>query len=216
MERETVDFFRTPYFLVKADKKFAEEISEEIKDILKKKKTKKFDDLINYKNYASNKIRQDLKDDQKRNAPISSLGFDTYTSVGGFLDNDGPEIELEELPSKIQNHLDDNVKTIPLSLDYESMWLNITYNNDYNRCHNHKDSQADLVFVLYLTKGTLWLRNPNHRPKLDRFYSHMGSSVSIEFNIGDMIIFPSDIDHWVEPYKENYTRISIAGNLRIN
>ena len=74
---------------------------------------------------------------------------------------------------------------------YESIWLNITYNNDYNRCHNHKD-QADLVFVLYLTKGTLWLRNPNHRPKLDRFYSHMGSSLSIEFNTGDMILFPSN------------------------
>ena len=215
MERETVDFFRTPYFLVKADKKIAEEISEEVRDILKKRKTKKFDNLINYKNYASNKIRQDLKSDQKRDAPITSLGFDTYTSVGGFLDNDGPEIELEELPSKIQNHLDDNVKAIPLSLTYESIWMNITHNNDYNRCHNHKD-QADLVFVLYLTKGTLWLRNPNHRPKLDRFYSHMGSSLSIEFNTGDMILFPSDIDHWVEPYKENYTRISIAGNLHIN
>ena len=215
MERETVDFFRTPYFLVKADKKIAEEISEEVRDILKKRKTKKFDNLINYKNYASNKIRQDLKSDQKRDAPITSLGFDTYTSVGGFLDNDGPEIKLEELPNKIQNHLDDNVKAIPLSLTYESIWMNITHNNDYNRCHNHKD-QADLVFVLYLTKGTLWLRNPNHRPKLDRFYSHMGSSLSIAFNTGDMILFPSDIDHWVEPYKENYTRISIAGNLRIN
>ena len=48
MERETVDFFRTPYFLVKADKKIAEEISEEVRDILKKRKTKKFDNLINY------------------------------------------------------------------------------------------------------------------------------------------------------------------------
>mgnify|MGYP001299627461 FL=1 len=215
MERETVDFFLTPYFLVKADKKIAEEISEEVKDILEKKKTKKFDDLINYRNYSGNKIRQDLKKDQKRVASLCSLGFDTYTSVGGFLDNGGGNIELKDLPNKIQNHISENIDEIPMSLNYRDMWINITSNHDYNRCHNHK-VEADLVFVLYLTKGTLWLRNPHHRPKLDRVYNHVGSSLSIEFNTGDMIIFPSDIDHWVEPHKENYDRISIAGNLSIN
>jgi len=34
---QEIDFFRTPYFLFKSDKKFAEKISNEIKDILKDK-----------------------------------------------------------------------------------------------------------------------------------------------------------------------------------
>ena len=30
-----------------------------------------------------------------------------------------------------------------------------------------------------------------------------------------MIVFPSDIQHWVEPFDEDYDRITIAGNMWI-
>ena len=200
---QEIDFFRTPFFLFKSDKNFAEKISDEIKDILKDKKK------VDYINYGKKKFLDKIPVD-----PLSDLDFNIHTSVGGFLDNNGKDAKLENIPSQIRKHIIENIEQIPIPLKFEDVWTNITSNSDYNRVHNH--IEVDLVFVLYLTKGTLWLRNPNHRPKLDRFYSHMGSSVSIEFNTGDMILFPSDIDHWVEPYKENYTRISIAGNLRIN
>ena len=210
---QEIDFFRTPFFLFKSDKNFAEKISDEIGDILKSKKR------IDYISYG--KIK---RQDKIPVPPLSGLDFNVHTSVGGFLDNNGKEYKLENIPSQIREHIIENIKKIPIPLEIKSVWTNITSNTDYNRVHNHIEDavdplyrmRVDLVFILYLTKGTLWLRNPNHRPKLDRFYSHMGSSLSIEFNTGDMILFPSDIDHWVEPYKENYTRISIAGNLHIN
>ena len=204
---QEIDFFRTPYFLFKSDKKFAEKISEEVRDILKDRKR------IDYINYGKKKIT-----DKTPVLPLSDLDFNIQTSVGGFLnnkgtwDNDNPE--LENIPRQIRNHIIENIKQIPIPIEFENVWINITSNNDYNRVHNH-NAECELVFVLYLTKGTLWIQNPNQRVKLDHTYNNVGSSVSLDFNIGDMIVFPSDIHHWVEPFNENYDRITIAGNLSI-
>ena len=221
---QEVDFFRTPFFLFKSDKNFAEKISDEIKDILKDKKR------IDYLSYNKEKIT-----DKYPVLPLSDLDFNIQTSVGGFLDNKSNvtkyhrtpyerDTKLENFPSKIRKHIIENIEQIPIPLEFVDVWTNITSNTDYNRVHNHIEDavdtlyrmRVDLVFILYLTKGTLWIQNPNQRLKLDKVYKNIGSSISLDFNIGDMIVFPSDIHHWVEPFHENYDRITIAGNLRIN
>ena len=200
---QEIDFFRTPFFLFKSDKNFAEKISDEIGDILKEKKK------VDYISYG--KIK---RQDKIPVPPLSGLDFNVQTSVGGFLNNNGKDTKLENTPSKIREHIIENIKKIPIPLEIKDVWTNITSSTDYNRVHNHKE--VDLVFVLYLTKGTLWIQNPNQRLKLDKVYKNIGSSISLDFNIGDMIVFPSDIHHWVEPFDGNYDRITIAGNLSIN
>tara|TARA_B100001094_G_C17874543_1_gene643765 strand:+ start:88 stop:702 length:615 start_codon:yes stop_codon:yes gene_type:complete len=203
---QEVDFFRTPFFLFKSDKNFAEKISDEIGDILKSKKR------IDYISY--NKVKVEPKN-KIPVTPLNGLDFNVQTSVGGFFDNNGKDTKLENIPSKIRKHIIENIEQIPIRLEFKDVWTNITSNNDYNRVHHHK-TECDLVFVLYLTKGTLWVQNPINRVKLDMVYRHVGSSISLDFNVGDMIVFPSDINHWVEPYDGNYDRITIAGNLSIN
>ena len=200
---QEIDFFRTPFFLFKSDKNFAEKISDEIGDILKEKKK------VDYISYG--KIK---RQDKIPVPPLSGLDFNVQTSVGGFLDNNGKDTKLENTPSKIREHIIENIKKIPIPLEIKDVWTNITSSTDYNRVHNHKE--VDLVFVLYLTEGTLWIQNPNQRLKLDKVYKNIGSSISLDFNIGDMIVFPSDIYHWVEPFDGDYDRITIAGNLSIN
>ena len=202
---QEIDFFRTPFFLFKSDKKFGENISEEIEDILKGV------EKVDYINYSNVK---EIKHKDKIPVQIPELDFNVHTSVGGFLDNNGKDNKLENIPSQIRKHIIENIKQIPISLEFEDVWVNITSSTDYNRVHNHKE--VDLVFVLYLTKGTLWIQNPNQRLTLDKVYKNIGSSISLDFNIGDMIVFPSDIHHWVEPFDGDYDRISIAGNLSIN
>jgi len=204
---QEIDFFRTPFFLFKSDKNFAEKISDEIGDIIKNKKK------IDYMNYE--KIKKDKKlEDRVLVGSLSGLDYNIHTSVGGFLDNEGLYIELENIPNKIRNHIIENTKQIPIPLKFGNIWTNITSNSDYNRSHQHKN-EADLVFVLYLSKGTLWIQNPNNRVMLDACYNRVGSSISFDFNIGDMIVFPSDIHHWIEPYDGDYDRITIAGNMWI-
>ena len=202
---QEIDFFRTPFFLFKSDKKFADKISEEISDILKDGKR------IDYINYGKKKKSTDKIPVKS----LSDLDFNVQTSVGGFINNKGTFDEhLEDIPSQIRNHIIENIKQIGIPVEFKSVWINITSNSDLNRLHNH-NAQCDLAFVLYLTKGTLWIQNPNERLKLDNVYNNVGSSISLDFNIGDMIVFPSDIYHWVEPFNENYDRITIAGNLSI-
>ena len=200
---QEIDFFRTPFFLFKSDKNFAEKISDEIGDILKEKKK------VDYISYG--KIK---RQDKIPVPPLSGLDFNVQTSVGGFLDNNGKDTKLENTPSKIREHIIENIKKIPIPLEIKDVWTNITSSTDYNRVHNHKE--VDLVFVLYLTEGTLWIQNPNQRLKLDKVYKNIGSSISLDFRVGDMIVFPSDIHHWVEPFDGNCDRITIAGNLSIN
>ena len=200
---QEIDFFRTPFFLFKSDKNFAEKISDEIGDILKEKKK------VDYISYG--KIK---RQDKIPVPPLSGLDFNVQTSVGGFLDNNGKDTKLENTPSKIREHIIENIKKIPIPLEIKDVWTNITSSTDYNRVHNHKE--VDLVFVLYLTEGTLWIQNPNQRLKLDKVYKNIGSSISLDFRVGDMIVFPSDIHHWVEPFDGDYDRITIAGNLSIN
>ena len=202
---QEIDFFRTPFFLFKSDKKFGENISEEIEDILKGV------EKVDYINYSNVK---EIKHKDKIPVQIPELDFNVHTSVGGFLDNNGKDAKLENIPSQIRKHIIENIEQIPIPLKFEDVWTNITSNSDYNRVHNHME--VDLVFVLYLTKGTLWIQNPNQRLELDRVYKNIGSSISLDFNIGDMIVFPSDIHHWVEPFDGDYDRITIAGNLNIN
>ena len=200
---QEIDFFRTPFFLFKSDKNFAEKISDEIGDILKEKKK------VDYISYG--KIK---RQDKIPVPPLSGLDFNVQTSVGGFLNNNGKDTKLENTPSKIREHIIENIKKIPIPLEIKDVWTNITSSTDYNRVHNHKE--VDLVFVLYLTEGTLWIQNPNQRLKLDKVYKNIGSSISLDFRVGDMIVFPSDIHHWVEPFDGNCDRITIAGNLSIN
>jgi len=205
---QEIDFFRTPFFLFKSDKNFAEKISDEIGDILKEKKK------VDYINYGKIKVENR---DKIPIAGLKDLDFNVQTSVGGFINNHGPEKyrKIKNFPSQIREHIIENIKQIPIPLEFEDVWINITSSTDYNRVHNH-NYEADLVFVLYLTKGTLWIQNPNQRVKLNKVYKNIGSSISLDFNIGDMIVFPSDIHHWVEPFDGNYDRITIAGNLSIN
>ena len=96
---QVIYFFRTPYFLLKSDKKFAEKISDEIKDIIKDK------EKIDYVNYIKEKGKSD-----KTPTQITGLDFKVQTSAGGFISNNGKDTKIENIPSKIRKHIIENIK----------------------------------------------------------------------------------------------------------
>ena len=89
-------------------------------------------------------------------------------------------------------------------------WYNINGKGDWNTPHTHPD--CDMALVLYLTdsNGLLQLMCPFLQRKL-RSSSHVG----INANKGDIIIFPSDLVHYVKPNQREKDRISISMNLRL-
>jgi predicted 2-oxoglutarate/Fe(II)-dependent dioxygenase YbiX len=99
--------------------------------------------------------------------------------------------------------------------------LNINKKGDYNVTHCHGGS--DLSFVWYLTdagtqegrgEGRLIFRDPNAfgNSKFHRYLEFKGDTIRWEMKAGDLLAFPSYLEHGVEPHTSEEDRISIAGN----
>ena len=95
-------------------------------------------------------------------------------------------------------------------------WLNISGPGDYNVKHNHPDSDLALIWYITDNYGTLRLDDPNGFTRINLYKAiggEYGYTKGLYAKAGDMIIFPSDIDHFVEPYADNKPKISVAMNL---
>ena len=92
----------------------------------------------------------------------------------------------------------------------ESWWYNINGKGHWNHPHTHPN--CDFALVLYLTDsdGLLQLMSPFPQRKLV-----LGSLVNIDAKKGDILMFPSDINHYVLPNQREEDRISISMNLQL-
>ena len=98
----------------------------------------------------------------------------------------------------------------------ESWWYNINGQGHWNTPHTHPD--VNLALVLYVTDsdGLLTFMNPHPMRLLDdQFYGGLGSHGEIKANKGDIVIFPSDLVHYVKPNPRKEDRISISMNLQL-
>ena len=107
----------------------------------------------------------------------------------------------------INKIIDNNIK-----MEYEilSWWYNINGKGDWNTPHTHPD--CDMALVLYLTDSDGLLRLIT--PFLQRRFKSSGY-VGINANKGDILIFPSDLVHYVIPNQKEEDRISISMNLQL-
>ena len=90
-------------------------------------------------------------------------------------------------------------------------WFNINGKGHWNHPHTHPN--CDFALVLYLTDsdGLLQLMSPFPQRKFDK-----GSHVSVDAKKGDIIMFPSDLLHYVIPNPKEDDRISISMNLQLS
>jgi len=98
----------------------------------------------------------------------------------------------------------------------ESWWYNINGQGHWNVPHIHAGS--DLALVLYVTDsdGLLNLMSPHPMRLLDdQEYGGEGDHMRVTANKGDIVIFPSDLVHYVMPNQKEEDRISISMNLQL-
>ena len=93
----------------------------------------------------------------------------------------------------------------------ESWWYSINGQRHWNSPHTHPNS--DLALVLYLTDsdGLLNLMSPFSQRIIKRSADH----VNVDAKKGDILIFPSDLVHYVIPNQREEDRISISMNLQL-
>ena len=90
-------------------------------------------------------------------------------------------------------------------------WYNINGKGHWNTPHTHPNS--DFALVLYLTDsdGLLYLMSPLPQRNFDYNRGH----IRIKAKKGDIVMFPSDINHYVMPNQRDTDRVSISMNLQL-
>ena len=101
-------------------------------------------------------------------------------------------------------------KAIVQDFDVTSWWFNINGKGGWNMPHSHAGRGIDLALILYLTETDDLLTLVNSNPTLN---DPMGYSPHIKK--GDILIFPSDLVHFVMPNQREEDRVSISMNLRL-
>ena len=87
-------------------------------------------------------------------------------------------------------------------------WYNINGKGHWNIPHIHPDS--DFALVWYLTDSDDLLQLINPFP-----YRHGNKNIVVKAKKGDIVMFPSDIQHYVMPNQKDTDRVSISMNLQL-
>ena len=93
-----------------------------------------------------------------------------------------------------------------------SWWYNISGKGGWNLPHSHAGRGTDLALVLYLTETDDLLTFVNTHPTLND--PMVGYSPHIKK--GDILIFPSQLMHFVKQNEREEDRISISMNLQLS
>jgi len=143
----------------------------------------------------------------------------TVSNIGGY---QGPHFTNSELEEEIIQSLpkaeDKILKDIRLS-----MWLNINQEEDFNDLHSHAP------FIGNAFSGVFYIQVPQKSGRI-RFFDPRGvitSAIDQDYYNNShryfyvdpyenlLLIFPSWLEHSVEPSKSKLDRISVAFNIRI-
>jgi hypothetical protein len=91
------------------------------------------------------------------------------------------------------------------------IWLNKYSKNDYQESHVHP---SDFSFIIYykIDKSYTVFNNPVKNLLEMRDSKIFNKEYKPKLKQGDLIIFPSYLEHWVKPNSNN---ITIAGNIKI-
>ena len=132
-----------------------------------------------------------------------------YTSTnraneGGY---QTPLLEWKEFHPQGIEYINKIVGDIFEKFTVKEWWYNINSQGHWNTPHTHPNSNYALVFYVTDSDGLLRFMNP-HQMRLD----HDGYA-NLNAKRGDIMIFPSDLIHYVMPNPREEDRISISMNL---
>jgi uncharacterized protein (TIGR02466 family) len=105
-----------------------------------------------------------------------------------------------------------------------NLWININQKSSFNRPHIHPDCLLAGVYYIDCneTQGKIVFRNPSmvqqciiDEDSISKFTEFNSSSWSATPETGKLMIFPSWLEHYVEPNITDQERISIAFNISI-
>ena len=109
------------------------------------------------------------------------------------------------------------LKTESRGIDFQlgEWWLNVSKKGNFNRYHTHP--RADLSGIWYITdnNNTLAFLDPlsHGRYALYKAFDDMGEGITVNAKAGEIVLFPSDLPHYVEPHPLDTLRVSVSFNM---
>jgi len=129
---------------------------------------------------------------------------------------------IEKRLNNIKNELG-YIKNSKILLNH--LWLNINHTGSFNRPHHHPDCDFSGVYYVKTPAecGQIVLQHPSSvqayvlRDELiEDFTDYTSSTCTVAAETGKLLMFPSWVEHYVEPNCSDEDRISIAFNASIH
>jgi len=146
----------------------------------------------------------------------------TISNVGGYQVPGTNDKVFTFLAEKIGKCLQQFYPLHNIQLSLDEYWINENKKNNYNRLHIHPGSQFSGVYYVNAPEncGSIkFIRNDISSQYLGliEFFKDSDSYINYTFipYQGLMIIFPSNLQHEVEPNLSDLPRISIAFNISL-
>ena len=129
---------------------------------------------------------------------------------------------LADLKQSLQGHVDEYFKKVfdtsnDVQLRITQSWVSMTRQGEAHHEHTHPNSVASGVFYINVGKqdGINFYRNEDniwHELVRNKENYYNAYRYFIKTEIGDVLIFPSNIRHGVSKLQENVERLSLAFN----
>ena len=146
-----------------------------------------------------------------------------WQSLGNLIEDKRFIKVLENVDKAFQTVYEKNNYIDEIKVAVESMWINVNRPKDYNKSHIHPEVHWAFVYYIKVQEksGDLVFEDPRIRRtmqtqaifKKDYYNLSSAAIISLTPQVGDLIIFPSYLEHFVEPNLSKEPRISISGNI---
>jgi uncharacterized protein (TIGR02466 family) len=144
------------------------------------------------------------------------------TSNNNYILNEKPFLNIKkELDLRVKDYFEKVISSTDAITPYITQsWLNYTETNQYHHKHTHPNSLVSGVFYIncHEEHDKIKFFNDNYKTiRLEIKDWNMWNSESWWFPVktGDIILFPSSLNHMVETKQGDNTRISLAFNVFI-
>ena len=140
----------------------------------------------------------------------------TRSARGGY--QSFPKL-FDDLPSVYAHHIFDTLKVILKGIGFElgPWWLNVNQKGNFNMKHTHPNHDLSGIWYITDNSNSLAFVDPlaHSRDALYDSFDDMHEGLLIDAKAGEIILFPSDLPHYVEPHPYDTTRISVSFNMTL-
>lgn len=176
--------------------------------------------LDNINNAQYNAAIQYCLDLKKNNVGRSMSNLGGWQS-NSFLYNDIKETPLSIFFNVIDSYANQAFLELGITSAHmiDSIWININKKNDYNELHYHPISSISGVFYLTQENSEIIFSRDLGVPRHHLAWMRSNTNTPLSYNTvtytpkrGSFFLFPSWLEHCVEPSRTDEERISVAFN----